>query len=81
MESEKYYYVSESTLRGLLKSEAKIDILNRDGVDNWGGYMMSARDYFEEAGLDYDSSDFEDLVNLEIQRFDEVEEDEDNGTY
>ena len=38
--------------------------------------MESARDYFKEAGLDYDSSDFEDLVNLEIQRFDEVEEEE-----
>lgn len=74
MESEKYYYVSESTLRRLLESEVRLTILERDGVDSWTWYMEGARDYFKEAGLDYNSSDFEDLVNLEIQRFDEVEE-------
>ena len=76
MESEKYYYVSESTLRRLLDSEARLTILERDGVDNQTWHMEGARDYFKEAGLDYGSSDFEDLVNLEIQRFDEVEEEE-----
>lgn len=81
MESEKYYLVSESTLRRLLDSEAHLTILERDGVDNWTGYMEGARDYFKEAGLDYGSNDFEDLVNLEIQRFDKVEESEDNETY
>lgn len=81
MESEKYYYVSESTLRRLLDSEARLTILERDGVDNWTWYMEGARDYFKEAGLDYGSSDFEDLINLEIQSFDEVEEDKDNETY
>lgn len=77
MESEKYYYVSESTLRRLLESEDRLAILERDGVDNWTWYMEGARDYFEEAGLDYDTSDFKDLVDLAIQGFDEVKE-EDN---
>ena len=77
MESEKYYFVNESTLRRLLDSEARLTILERDGVDNWTWYMAGARDYFKEAGLDYGSSGFEDLVDLEIQGFDEVKE-EDN---
>ena len=69
MESEKYYYVSESTLRRLLDSEARLTILERDGVDNWTWHMEDARDYFKEAGLDYDSIGFEDLVNLENSAF------------
>lgn len=81
MENEKYYYVSESILRHLLNCEARYTILERDGVDNWTWYMEGARDYFKEAGLDYDSSDFEDLINLEIQNFDEVKKGEDNETY
>lgn len=76
MEIEKYYYINESTLRRLLESEARLTILERDGVDSWAWSTESARDYFKEAGLDYDSSDFEDLVNLEIQRFDKVKEEE-----
>ena len=40
----KQYVVDEKTLRYLLYCEMEIDMLERDGVDNWSWYGESRRD-------------------------------------
>lgn len=45
---EKYYKISESDLRELIKSDLKLCVLERDGVDNWTWYMYGLTDFLAE---------------------------------
>lgn len=45
---EKYYKISESDLRELIKSDMKLCVLERDGVDNWTWYMAGLTDFLAE---------------------------------
>ena len=45
---EKYYKISELDLRELIKSDLKLCILERDGVDNWAWYMAGLTDFLAE---------------------------------
>lgn len=42
----KQYLISESRLRDLLHSEAKLNALEAGGVDNWSWYGDSLRDFW-----------------------------------
>ena len=44
----KQYIIEEDTLRELLRAEHTLAILERDGVDNWWGWMDSADDHLIE---------------------------------
>jgi hypothetical protein len=44
----KKYIIDEDTLRALLVDSHTINILERDGVDNWWGWMESADDHLIE---------------------------------
>lgn len=39
--NQKQYLVPERELKSLLESEMKLNMLNRDGVDNWTWYGES----------------------------------------
>ena len=45
---EKYYKISESDLRELIKSDLKLCVLERDGIDNWTWYMACLTDFLAE---------------------------------
>lgn len=75
---ERYYRISESRLRKLLKDSLTLSMLNYDGVDNWEGYGVSyseiIRDFFpgvEENEL-YNLT-FTDCVDMWIGQGFEVE--------
>lgn len=68
------YIVSEDTLRKLIMYAMEYKILERDGVDNWGGYMLSLKDYMAEYFPDLDDVELEqvdlkDCVELELQNY------------
>ena len=75
---ERYYRISESELLELLESALKLEMLERDGVDNWTWYMEGRRQYLKEGaeiyGVNIDDNedfDFEDLAELALQDFEE----------
>lgn len=72
------YIVSKERLLELLKAENELNILERDGVDNWTWYMEGRRQYLKEGaemyGVNIDDNedfDFEDLAELDLQNFEE----------
>lgn len=72
------YIVSKERLLELLKAENELNVLERDGVDNWTWYMEGRRQYLKEGaemyGVNIDDNedfDFEDLVELDLQNFEE----------
>lgn len=44
----KQYLIDEDTLRELLLAAHTLSILERDGVDNWWGWMEGREDYLAE---------------------------------
>ena len=56
----KNYIVSEERLLSLLWAEARLECLERDGVDNWHYYMEGRDEYIAEA-LDVSLEEAEDL--------------------
>lgn len=72
------YIVSKERLLKLLKAENELNVLERDGVDNWTWYMEGRRQYLKEGaemyGVNIDDNedfDFEDLAELDLQNFEE----------
>lgn len=72
------YIVSKERLLELLKAEDKLNVLERDGVDNWTWYMEGRRQYLKEGaeiyGVNIDENedfDFDDLAELALQNFEE----------
>lgn len=47
----KQYLIDEDTLKELLFASHKLEILERDGVDNWWGYMESRTEYLTECAI------------------------------
>lgn len=74
----KYFKVSEAELRDYLLAVNKLACLEQDGVDNWTWYMEGrARFIAEYLGktveeVTENDLDFEDVVDLEIQNFEEI---------
>lgn len=67
------YIVSKERLLELLKAENELNVLERDGVDNWTWYMEGRRQYLKEGaemyGVNIDDNedfDFEDLAELDL---------------
>ena len=48
MSEKKQYLIDEDTLRELLRAGHTLAILERDGVDNWWGWMDSREEYFAD---------------------------------
>lgn len=74
---EKYYRISESELRELLKDSLTLSMLERDGVDNWSQYGKSRskiiRHYFPEAeGDDLYDLTFSDCVEVIMEDYDQL---------
>lgn len=73
------YIISKERLLELLKAEDELNVLERDGVDNWTWYMEGRRQYLKEGaeiyGVNIDENedfDFEDLAELDLQNFEEI---------
>lgn len=73
------YIISKERLLELLKAEDELNVLERDGVDNWTWYMEGRRQYLKEGaeiyGVNIDENedfDFEDLAELALQDFEEI---------
>ena len=73
------YIISKERLLELLKAESELNVLERDGVDNWTWYMEGQRQYLKEGaeiyGVNIDENedfDFEDLAELALQDFEEI---------
>lgn len=73
------YIISKERLLELIKAEDKLNVLERDGVDNWTWYMEGRRRYLEEGaeiyGVNIDENedfDFDDLAELALQDFEEI---------
>jgi hypothetical protein len=45
---KKQYLIDEDTLKELLYASHKLEILERDGVDNWWAYMEGRTEYLAE---------------------------------
>lgn len=48
MSEKKQYLIDEDTLRELLRAGHTLAILERDGVDNWWGWMEGRGEYLTE---------------------------------
>jgi hypothetical protein len=48
MSEKKQYLIDEDALKGLLRASHKLEILERDGVDNWNWYMEGRTQYLAE---------------------------------
>lgn len=74
----KYFKVSEAELREYLLAVSKLDCLERDGVDDWSWYMAGREEFIAEClgktveEVKKNDLDFEDIVDLEIQSFQEI---------
>jgi hypothetical protein len=49
MDNKKQYLIDADTLRELLYASHKLEILERDGVDNWCGSMEGRTEYLTES--------------------------------
>lgn len=73
----KHYIVSEDRLRDLLMAEARLDVLEWDGVDNWEWYMEGRVRYIaacldiSEEEVEERDLNFSDVVEVGLCEFDE----------
>lgn len=74
MEKE-YYKISKDKLLYLLRRDAKLDLLEKDGVDNWDGYYDSYSTYLEEElGLDYnEESEMRDVALKRLKQYEKIQ--------
>ena len=77
---EKMYMVSESELRELLYDSLAMQMLDRDGVDNWGWYGESRNDIirdffpdFSDEEIEETDLDFDDCIDILMKDYCEVE--------
>lgn len=81
MEEERYFKVSERDLKYFIDCRARLEALEAGGVDNWSGYCDSCEKYLHDMKLQY-GMDLEnylffcDIVEHEIKKFKEVDENE-----
>ena len=75
----KYYKISETELKYLIRCRAELEALESGGVDNWSWYSDSRADYLEDYFSDRDPEWFEDndldfdlIVDEQIVKFEEV---------
>ena len=69
----KNYIISEECLISLLWAEARLECLERDGVDDWHFYMEGRNEYIAEV-LDIpieeaEDMDFEDVARAALENF------------
>lgn len=75
----KYFKISEAELRDYLLAVNQLACLERDGVDNWSWYMEGRMEFIAEClgktveEVKENDLDFEDVVDLDIQSFQEIE--------
>ena len=86
---EKYYKISETRLKELLKAELELDQLNADGVDNWIWHGEGREEFLLDVIGDRVSKeeipedvDFDFVVELDIKNYEEIitKEEESNNT-
>lgn len=71
----KYYKISEGDLTGLLVDSLELDMLNRDGVDNWTWYGESYRELIKEYIPNADEdTDFSDVATLLLKDYEVINE-------
>ena len=73
----KFYKISEEDLKYFIECRARLEALESGGVDNWSWYCDSNADYLHDMKEAYNLSeeedlDFEDIVEYEIKKFEEV---------
>ena len=75
----KYYKISETELKYLIRCRAELEALESGGVDNWSWYGDARTDYLEDYFSDRDPEWFEDndldfdlIVDEQINEFEEV---------
>ena len=77
MQNSKMCLINEARLTELLEAEAKLQCLEQDGVDNWEWYMEGRKRFIAEALFISETEvedrdlDFEDLVKIDIQGYEE----------
>lgn len=65
---ENQYMISESQLKYLLETEARMIVLEQDGVDNWTWYMEGAKDFLKEENCET----FEELVENKLTHYSRI---------
>ena len=69
----KYYKISEDDLKDFLVDSLELDMLNRDGVDNWTWYGESYRKLIKEYIPDADEdTGFFDIATLLLKDYEVV---------
>ena len=69
---EKYFKISESELRELLRDSLLLQALDQGGVDNWDWYGASIKDFLASA-CSPEENDFTDLAEHYLNDYQEVE--------
>ena len=76
---EKYYKISETRLKELLKAELELDQLNADGVDNWTWYGEGREEFLLDVIGDRvpneeipEDVDFDFVAELDIKDYEEI---------
>ena len=78
----KQYLIDEDTLRELLRAGHILAILERDGVDNWWGWMEGREEYLADClrelpwNADKTYADLQEIVEEEDYDIDRLVEDE-----
>lgn len=71
----KYYKISEDDLKDFLVDSLELDMLNRDGVDNWTWYGESYRELIKEYIPDADEdTEFYDIATLLLKDYEVINE-------
>lgn len=66
---EKYFAISESDLRFMLKNSFKCIALENGGVDNWSYYYDAICDYIAQDPI---ATDIEDMVEHDMGTFHQI---------
>lgn len=61
--------ISKEELEDLLTAQAKLQILECDGVDNWSYYMEGLDTFLEEAGLNPKEDGLRDYAKLVAKNY------------
>lgn len=80
----KVYKITEEKLKELLYDHYVLGCLEANGVDNWLGYMDNKIRYINAAFGIYNEDDdnwnedvdFEDIVEIDLTEYEEIEEEE-----
>ena len=72
MSEKKQYLIDEDTLRELLRAGHTLAILERDGVDNWWGWMEGREEYLADCISEFPWNEGKDYADLQ-----EIVEEED----